>query len=194
MKTIKFDITNEIEIKNSKFITKIIKINENTDISKLIENAKEEYPKATHYCYAYRTSNYQKSSDDNEPSKTAGIPMLNVIEKNELINVLVITIRYFGGIKLGAGGLIRAYSSSVTKTLEKVPLIEIEKATTIELEISYDKQKDLEYICKNYELKYKEYDEKIKYVYKIPTTEINKLNKYDFKILNSNDLIEKKEV
>ena len=79
MKTIRNNTTNEIIIKNSRFITLLIKIFDNTDISSIIDAVKKEYPKANHYCYAYITENHKKSSDDGEPGGTAGMPMLNVL-------------------------------------------------------------------------------------------------------------------
>ena len=88
----------EIIIKNSRFITSLIKIDETSNIKDLIETIKVKYPNATHYCYAYITKDNQKSSDDGEPGGTAGLPMLNVLIKNNLINILAITTRYFGGI------------------------------------------------------------------------------------------------
>ena len=84
MKTIKNDITNEIEIKNSKFITKIYKTGKE-EILNILEKIKKEHPKATHYCYAYNSKSYKKSSDDNEPTGTAGKPILNVLDKETLI-------------------------------------------------------------------------------------------------------------
>ena len=124
IKTIKEEITNEIEIKNSKFIARIIPA-EKEEITTYLEQIKTEYPKATHYCYAYINKEYQKSSDDNEPTGTAGKPILNVLEKEKLEKVLVIIIRYFGGIKLGAGGLIRAYTKATTEALQKAHFQEV---------------------------------------------------------------------
>ena len=105
MKTIKNNLSNEIIIKNSRFICLLIKIN-NIDISDILNNIKLSYPKATHYCYGFIYNNYKKSSDDGEPTGTAGNSILFVLEKNNLNNILCVVIRYFGGIKLGAGGLI----------------------------------------------------------------------------------------
>ena len=120
MYTISHNIKKEFVIKNSRFITVLIKINDQEEIKKHLEHIKKEYPRATHYCYAYKLGNtIKKASDDKEPSGTAGIPMLNVLEKEDITNILAVTIRYFGGIKLGAGGLIRAYSKSVKETLKE---------------------------------------------------------------------------
>ena len=113
MKTIKENFVNEIIIKNSRFITLLFKVYDDTNINEIFDKVKDEYPKATHYCYAFITESRKKSSDDGEPGGTAGMPMLNVLEKEGFINVLAITVRYFGGIKLGAGGLVRAPGSSL---------------------------------------------------------------------------------
>ena len=133
MKTIKSNIENEIEIKNSKFITKIYKTGKE-EILDILEKIKKEHPKATHYCYAYNSKNYKKSSDDNEPTGTAGKPILNVLEKEELENVLVVIIRYFGGIKLGAGGLIRAYTKATTEALKKAIYQEIQESYKVRIQ------------------------------------------------------------
>ena len=102
-----------IEIKKSKFYGYLYNVNSANDVAKILEDLKKEHKKATHICYAYKIVDgveIIKFSDDGEPSGTAGRPMLNVIEKKNLKNVLICVVRYFGGIKLGAGGLVRAYT------------------------------------------------------------------------------------
>ncbi|MFA5407982.1 MAG: YigZ family protein, partial [Bacilli bacterium] len=108
MKTIKETFKNELTIKNSKFIAILFPLSNEDKIDEIINNLKSQYKNATHYCYAYIIDNIKHSNDDGEPSGTAGQPILNVLEGNDLNNVLCVVIRYFGGIKLGAGGLIRA--------------------------------------------------------------------------------------
>ena len=112
MKSIKFNIENEFIIKKSKFITKLYFVTSEIEIKNILDENKTEYKDATHICYAYILNNVERFNDDSEPSGTAGMPILNVLKNNNLNNVLCIVIRYFGGIKLGAGGLIRAYCSS----------------------------------------------------------------------------------
>ena len=107
--------TNTIIIKNSRFICLLYQVNNIEEINKYLDEAKKTYKDATHYCYAYIIDNISKCSDDGEPSNTAGLPMLQVLKHNNLNNVLCIVIRYFGKILLGAGGLVRAYSKSVTE-------------------------------------------------------------------------------
>ena len=125
MRTIDKIYTNEIIIKNSRFITILFPINSD-NITELINKVKIDYPKATHYCYSYILENHQKASDDGEPGGTAGMPMLNVLKMQGLTNIIAIVTRYFGGIKLGAGGLTRAYSQSVAETLKLAEIVEKE--------------------------------------------------------------------
>lgn len=178
MKTIKEKQTNEIVIKNSRFITLLIKINSEEEIKDILQKTKITYPDATHYCYAYVTENINKSSDDGEPAGTAGIPMLNVLLKNDLTNILAITVRYFGGIKLGAGGLVRAYTKSLTETIKNSKIVELEKGLEVKIIINYDMQKNLDYLLKDYEIISKSYQEQITYIVKIPMTFLDKLNSY----------------
>lgn len=183
MKTVKSNSVNEIIIKNSRFITLLIEVFDDTDINKIFEEVKEKYPKATHYCYAYITKTFKKASDDGEPGGTAGMPMLNVLEKEGMINTLAITIRYFGGIKLGAGGLVRAYSKSVRDAIINADTIEIEEGYSVKVVVSYDEQKNLEYNLKDYEIINKEYLEDVTYTVLIPKDRIDILSNYSYQII-----------
>jgi len=174
MKTIKNNLENTIIIKNSKFITYIYKIN-SSDISNYLDEIKSIHPKATHYTYAYIYNDIKRCSDDNEPSNTAGSPMLNVLEKEGLNNILVITIRYFGGIKLGAGGLIRAYTKSVTETLKNAIYIYLEEGYKVKLEFDYNLEKQITYIIGENNIIDKSFDDKITYIVKISKENITKL-------------------
>lgn len=157
MKSIKENTTNKIEINKSIFITELIKVKDKDEINKYLEEIKNKYKDATHYCYAYIIDDFKKSSDDGEPGGTAGVPIMDTLNKANLNYILCIVIRYFGGIKLGAGGLVRAYRKSVTEALTQTELNELINGYEIILETSYDKQKDLEYIIKdNYKKEYKE--------------------------------------
>ena len=178
MKTIKNNIENEIIIKNSRFISYIFKLDEN-NIDKYLTNIKELHPKATHYCYGYVYDEIKHSSDDNEPTGTAGMPILNVLEKEELNHILVIVVRYFGGIKLGAGGLIRAYTKSVTEALKEVEIIELEEGYKIELEYDYNDQNDINYLLQNSKIIKEEYLEKVKIQVLINKELLDKLSKYN---------------
>lgn len=185
MKTIVNNIENEIIIKNSRFITFIYKIN-SEDIKNYLETIKEKYPKATHYCYAYIYNDNKRASDDNEPSNTAGSPMLNVLEKENLNHVLAITVRYFGGIKLGAGGLIRAYSKSVTEALKFAQYEELEMGFKIKITFNYNQEKQVSYILNNSEIISKDFSEKITYIALINKSTLDKLNDYTYEIIENN--------
>ena len=177
MKTIKENISNEIIIKNSRFITYIYRLNSD-NINTYLDEIKKLHPKATHHTYAYIYNNKGYSSDDNEPSGTAGRPMLNVLEKEELNNILVITVRYFGGIKLGAGGLVRAYTKSVTEILKNINYINLEEGYKIKLIFDYPEEKQINYILGNNIIE-KNYDDKITYIANISKENINKLKNYE---------------
>ena len=171
MKTIKENIKNEIIIKNSKFITLLIKITNEKEIKEKLKQVKEDYPKATHYCYTYKIGeNIKKASDDGEPSGTAGLPMLNILDKENITNILAITIRYFGGIKLGAGGLIRAYSNSVKEALNKVNTNELINGYLVTITFPYNKEDEITKKIEKEKIIEKTYLEKITYKVKLEET------------------------
>jgi len=130
--TIKQHAENEIIIQKSKFIAHVVHVENESDAQQCISNVNKTHWKSNHNCYAYvigESNKVQKSSDDGEPSGTAGIPILEVLKKKNLRDTLVIITRYFGGIKLGAGGLIRAYSQATSAgiiasgIIERIPVI-----------------------------------------------------------------------
>ncbi len=183
MKTIKCNISNEIVIKNSRFITLLYKIDKSSNILEILEEVKKQFPKATHYCYAYRTETHEKSSDDGEPGGTAGLPMLNVLIKEKVINVLAITIRYFGGIKLGAGGLVRAYTKSLTEALALKELVSLEKGYLIKLTTDYSKQKILDYTLKDINIIKKDFAKEVIYLIEISKEKLGLIKDYDYEII-----------
>ena len=191
MYTIDKNVENEIIIKNSKFITLLFKIKSKNDIANILNDVKRKYPKATHYCYAYVVDSYKKSSDDGEPGGTAGMPILNVLEKDEITNILAVVVRYFGGIKLGAGGLVRAYSKSIKDTLDLVNINELQNGKLIRLTFNYGIQDKINYIIKDEEIINKDFKEKIVYTVKVRNETINKLDNYKYQVLD-NILIEKR--
>ena len=154
----------EVTIKNSKFIGVIMPIESKEDIKKNLNKLKEEYKNATHYCYAFNLINDKGFSDDGEPNKTAGIPILNVIEGNDLVNVLIVVIRYFGGIKLGPGGLIRAYSNTAKEVINKSALVELIKGLEVSITFDYSKEKEINYLLKNSIIKNKDYEQNCTYI------------------------------
>lgn len=190
MKTISNNIEAIYEIKNSKFITLLFKIDDNFNLEEILDEVKDKYPKATHYCYAYRLIGKEKSSDDGEPGGTAGIPMLNVLIKEDIVNILVITVRYFGGIKLGAGGLVRAYTKSLTTALENINYIDLIDGYIVEIIEDYSNSKQLDYLLKNIKIIDKQFNNNIKYIIEISKDNIELINNYNYKIIEEK-LIEK---
>ena len=173
MYSIKAYVENTIIIKKSKFITKLYRINSIDDIDNILNKLKDEYKDSTHICYAYIINNKEKCFDDKEPSNTAGLPMLNILKKNNLTNILAIVIRYYGGIKLGAGGLVRAYSNSIIEALKLTSIIKLIEGYLIELEFNYDQVKIIDYILKDTNIISKEYNDNIIYKFYLSKDELN---------------------
>ena len=174
MKSIQKEITSEIIINKSKFITILTNINDIDKVKEKLEEIKKQYKDATHYCYAYIINNHEKCSDNGEPSGTAGMPILNVLKQNDLTNILCVVIRYFGGIKLGAGGLIRAYSTSASVALNKAIITNLVNGYNITIEFSYDNLKQIDYLLKNIDIK-KDYQTNITYNFNITETKFNQI-------------------
>lgn len=181
-----------LEIKKSTFIGLIYRVDNIKEIDKHLDEAKKEYKDATHYTYAYIIDNKYKSSDDKEPSGTAGTPILEVLNKNNLNHVLCIVVRYFGGIKLGAGGLVRAYSKAASNSIEKDNIVELVNGFLLEINIPYEKQKELDSILKDYSYK-KEYNNIVKYLIKGDNNLLDKLKSINLDYLIKEEILIEKE-
>lgn len=151
-KTIKNSISAEIIEKKSKFISNIFYIQSVDEAEEIIARIRKKYYDARHNCFAYRViennSIIDRFSDDGEPSGTAGAPMLSILQKNELCNVIVVVTRYFGGTLLGTGGLVRAYSESTNKALEEAQYVKILFGLEIKIVIEYRDLDAFKYYCK----------------------------------------------
>lgn len=185
MKRISNNIENTIIIKNSKFITNLFIVENIEEVNKYLNLIKDKYKDANHNCYAYIVDNIRKCSDDGEPSGTAGIPMMKVLEHKELNNVLVIVTRYFGGIKLGAGGLVRAYTNSVSKALDIVNIIDTIKGYNIDIIFNFNDIKHIDYLLKDIKILNKEYKDIVKYNLNVSNNllEILKQNNIKYNII-----------
>ncbi|MDT2726392.1 YigZ family protein [Lactococcus formosensis] len=138
--TIKEDFTAEEEIKKSRFICHLKRVYTEEEARSFISEIKKEHHKANHNCSAFTLGDrqeIQRSSDDGEPSGTAGVPMLEILKKREITNVCAVVTRYFGGTKLGAGGLIRAYAGSVGHALDQVGLVKFVTQEQLILTLDY---------------------------------------------------------
>ena len=201
LKTIKENTSSEIVEKKSKFIANLFYVQTQEEAEEKIKEIRKKYHDARHNCYAYSIMTKEgiinKMSDDGEPSGTAGNPMLNIILKKELINVLVIVTRYFGGILLGTGGLVRAYSDATLEAIEKAEFVIEQIGYELEIIINYQELEKIEYYCEKNGLYIinKEYGEKIKCNIEVTKEEKDKILKLNedgnFKIENYKIIKEK---
>jgi uncharacterized YigZ family protein len=140
----------EIEVKRSRFLTSIASINNRAEGKRFIEQTRAKYPTASHHCWAYIAgppddAHQFDQSDDGEPKGTAGKPMLNVLQHSGLGNTIGVVSRYFGGIKLGSGGLVRAYTQSVSAAIKQLEMSEHHVTLPLNIRFTYSWQGKLDY-------------------------------------------------
>lgn len=131
------DSCNEIVIQKSRFIAHIKQVKDIESFSDFLNLEKKRYYDASHHCYAYIINDQKKASDDGEPSKMAGLPILNVLEGRNLDECACIVTRYFGGIKLGAGGLTRAYREACKKAIDCADLYDYQTIKRYNIKLDY---------------------------------------------------------
>lgn len=187
--TVKDVGTHEIEIKKSRFICHLFPIQTDEEAKALIAKIKKDHWKATHNCHAYVLGDHheiQRSSDDGEPSGTAGLPMLEVLKKRDLINTLAIVTRYFGGTELGKGGLIRAYGGAVNEALDVVGIVKGTRQQEVALIIDYAQHPKLEHYLTNspYYLKETLYTEKVEVLMMVQEADVPKFQQTMIDLLN----------
>jgi len=179
MKTIKKEAVIEFEIKKSKFIGYIKPIFSKKEAEEFIKKIKDKHKDARHNCSAYKVlengQEHYKIDDDGEPSGTAGKPMGEILNILEVDNVVVVATRYFGGIKLGAGGLIRNYAKTAKLAVEKGEIITLKNKKQIVLEIPYEKSTKIDRILEIEKEITKEYGEKIIYRGRVLESTLEKL-------------------
>ncbi len=190
MYSIKNNNKYEETIKYSKFISLIYRVYTKEEVKEYLNKTKESYPSATHYCYGYVIDNDIKSSDDNEPSKTAGIPILNQIINNKLNYTLIIVVRYFGGVKLGVGPLTRAYAKVAREVITPNNIITLTKGYDINITFTYNDIKNIDYLLKDSHIINKTFKDNITYNVIISKDILNKLINYNITI-NKETYIEK---
>ncbi len=147
----------------SEFIGILQHVKSTQEVEVAMKIIKDEYPKAKHYCYAYKINNKTKCSDDGEPSGTAGRPLLDVLEKRDLDEILIVVVRYFGGVLLGASRLLSTYVEAATKVINSSTLFSIENRYVYHLVMSYKDYDTLNRIKNKYDYHIENvtYDEKI---------------------------------
>ncbi len=193
MNSIKERTVLENEIRKSRFIAIATPVLNEEDVANTLQHIRKDYPSANHYTYAYILGDLgmiQKASDDGEPSRTAGFPILDVLLRQHLTNILMVVVRYFGGIKLGVGGLIRAYSSSASQVLKQVILTK--KITTYDCIVtcSYDHIGDVDkYLRENTTLGEVLYDSEITFHFQVHSDAYNEVKEQLFHKNNYQDTL-----
>lgn len=203
LKTIKNNSTVEIIEKKSKFIGQAFYVESKLEAEEIIKSIKKKYSDAKHNCYAYsileNNSTITKSSDDGEPASTAGMPILNSIQENNLTNVLVIVTRYFGGILLGTGGLVRAYTKATTEAIKKANITQKEIGYKIKFVTDYNKIEQLKYylrqnLCSVIEVTYLENIELIAEVTEKIKEEVEENSFKKEKMFKTAEILERKYI
>lgn len=178
MNTIKGEIVNTIEINKSSFITYLKAASIVEDAKDYVEYVKALHPNATHHIVVMtigKTGEYGQANDDGEPSGTAALPALDVFRKNNITNFVCVIVRYFGGIKLGAGGLVRAYSRSASEALKLLPIIPIIEYTNILLNFDYSFLNLLENRLNNVEIINKSFSDSVSFIIKVPKDNVQEI-------------------
>ena len=159
---------NTIIIEKSRFICYMKRVRSEEEYREYLTSIRKKHYDATHVCSAMICDNIQRSSDDGEPSGTAGAPILNVLKKNDLNQMCALVVRYFGGVKLGAGGLIRAYTNAVSECVKKAVIVEEYRYPLYELKLSYEAANRIEnYLRKNTIIDDIRYEEDVCFIFAV---------------------------
>ena len=194
MNTIAKEVRVIYNINKSEFIASLKPVETVEEAKLFFDNVKNEFNDATHNITAYtigKTGEAGHCSDDGEPSGTAGLPVLDVFRKNNITNFACVVTRYFGGIKLGAGGLVRAYSSSASLALKEAGIVPIIEYTKLKITIDYPFLDIIENKLKDYQIIDRSFDLRVTLVIKLPVNQIDEVTKTLINITNSMLLIEK---
>lgn len=175
---LKCETSHEIVINKSRFICYVNRIEDEQTAKDYILSVRKLHPNASTIAYAYiaqENNELQRSNDGGEPSGTAGVPMLEVLKNSDIRNICAVTVRYFGGIKLGAGGLIRAFSRSVSETLKIAPKLKTVTVYRYSIAFDYELIGKIDYFLKEKaDILNKDYDEKVSYVFQTEMQSIDK--------------------
>lgn len=163
----------EITVTKSRFIAAVGFVADTAAAQALLARVRQEHPHATHHCYAYLTADGQKSCDDGEPSGTAGVPLLQAIQAQNLFNVIVVVTRYFGGVKLGTGGLARAYGQAATAALTAAPQALAQLCARVTITVPYDQAESVAQITAAYGIvEQRDFAEQVQLQLAIPVTQL----------------------
>ena len=178
MYTIEGEVINKIEITKSLFITYMKHVETVKEAKEYLDALRLKHPDATHHVSGYiigKTGENGHYSDDGEPSGTAGMPIFDVLRKNELTNIVIDVVRYLGGIKLGAGGLVRAYSKSASEAIKLKGIVPIIDYTYFEVSFDYSLLKSIERVLINNEILERKFSNDVTLVCKVPMYDFEKL-------------------
>lgn len=192
-KSINSESVAEIMEKKSKFIATLCEANSKDEAEKILQETRKKYHDAKHNCYAYIVQKIEKCSDDGETSGTAGAPMLALLKSANLTNVIIIVTRYFGGILLGTGGLVRAYTESAQKAIENAQIVQKDYGIRYEVEIAYSDLKNIQFICKNLKINIvkMEYKENIKLILESTLDAKKELERANISLISINEICHK---
>ena len=190
MNIISYNSKLEKEVKKSKFISFLYKVESIDEVNDYLNQLKKTYNDATHICYAYIINSNMKYNDDNEPSGTAGVPILNVLKKHDLNYVLAVVVRYFGGIKLGSSNLLRTYLNITNENIKQNNIKKYIEEEKLVISCPYDNLKLLNNLIKDYLIVSKNFDELVTYEIIIDKIKINEFKK---SLLNTNIIIKEKK-
>lgn len=181
--------TYEIEVKRSRFIAEVFYIEDETSARQKIDEIKKKYFDAKHHVFSYKIDSVERFSDDGEPQGTAGAPLLDIIKKRNLNNILVVITRYFGGTLLGTGGLVKAYSDVFNLALNNAKIVNKDKGIEYEIKIKYENLEKIKYICQSENISIKNVD----YGTEITMTLTSYKEKYE-KIIQNYNLIDDSKI
>ena len=167
MLSIKNNIVNEFVIKKSRFITFLFRVDDIDSVNVYLNDLNIKYKDATHICYAYIIDNVKRFSDNGEPGGTAGMPILGVLESKKIDHILCCVVRYFGGIKLGANGLVRAYSSSCSEAISNSSIVSLISGSVCTISFNYDDTKIIDSLLSKALIINRDYNDKVVYTFKI---------------------------
>ena len=189
MLSIKNNIVNEFVIKKSRFITFLFRVDDIDSVNVYLNDLNIKYKDATHICYAYIIDNVKRFSDNGEPGGTAGMPILGVLESKKIDHILCCVVRYFGGIKLGANGLVRAYSSSCSEAISNSCIVSLISGNICTISFNYDDTKIIDSLLSKALIINRDYNDKVVYTFKIDFDSLssikNELLKYDLNIIDN---------
>ena len=188
MLSIKSNVSNVFIVKKSKFITFLYRVDDIDSVNAYLNDLNFKYKDATHICYAYIIDNVKRFSDNGEPGGTAGMPILGVLDNNNLDHVLCCVVRYFGGIKLGANGLVRAYSGSCSEAISNSCIVSLISGNICTISFNYDDTKIIDSLLSKALIINRDYNDKVVYTFKIDFDSLssikNELLKYDLNIID----------